>query len=52
LRLAGAEFVTAGEAEVGVALTQAVISLADITAGDDPKRRAEVRRQLYKSAIT
>jgi CPA2 family monovalent cation:H+ antiporter-2 len=52
LRRAGAEFVTAGEAEVGVALTQAVISLADITAGDDPKRRAEIRRQLYNSAIT
>ena len=52
LRRAGAEFVTAGEAEVGVALTQAVISLADVTAGDDPKRRAEIRRQLYESAIT
>jgi CPA2 family monovalent cation:H+ antiporter-2 len=52
LRRAGAEFVTAGEAEVGVALTQAVMSLADITARDDPKRRAEIRRQLYKSAIT
>ncbi|HXT13838.1 MAG TPA: cation:proton antiporter [Candidatus Angelobacter sp.] len=48
---AGAEFVTAGEAEVGVALTEAVISLADITAEQAPQRR-DIRRQLYKSAIS
>jgi CPA2 family monovalent cation:H+ antiporter-2 len=51
LHRAGAEFVTAGEAEVGVALTQAVISLSDITAEGAPNR-AEIRRQLYESAIT
>jgi CPA2 family monovalent cation:H+ antiporter-2 len=51
LRRAGAEFVTAGEAEVGVALTEAVISLADITAEHAPQRR-DIRRQLYKSALS
>ncbi len=50
LRRAGAEFVTAGEAEVGVALTQAVIALSDITAENAPKR-AEIRRQLYEAVI-
>jgi CPA2 family monovalent cation:H+ antiporter-2 len=52
LQRAGAEFVTAGEAEVGVALTQAVISLSDITAEGGAPNRAEIRRQLYESAIT
>lgn len=51
LRRAGAEFVTAGGAEVGVALTQAVISLFDITAEDAPNR-AEIRRQLYESVVS
>jgi hypothetical protein len=43
--------VTAGEAEVGVALTQAVISISDINAKEAPNR-AEIRRQLYESVIT
>jgi monovalent cation:H+ antiporter-2, CPA2 family len=50
LRRAGAEFVTAGEAEVGVALTEAVISITEITAEEAPKRW-EIRRQLYGSDI-
>jgi CPA2 family monovalent cation:H+ antiporter-2 len=52
LRRAGADFVAAGEAEVGVALTGAVISLGDKTADDARERRAEIRRQLYDSIIT
>ncbi len=49
LRDAGADFVAAGEAEVGVALTEAVISLRDVK-GDDA-HRAAIRHQLYNSAI-
>ena len=49
LRRAGAEFVTAGEAEVGVALTEAVGLLTEITTEDGPTRRAEIRRRLYES---
>lgn len=52
LRNAGADFVVAGEAEVGVALTEAVVSLGGNTAGDAAERRAQTRRQLYESEIT
>ena len=52
LRNAGADFVPAGEAEVGVALTDAVVSIGDIKGEDGPNRRAAIRRQLYESVIT
>ena len=51
LRRAGADFVAAGEAEVGVALTEAVISL-DAKTADDAQRLGQIRRQLYDSVIT
>lgn len=51
LRNAGAEFVASGEAEVGVALTEAVILLGKMDADDAPNRRAAIRHQLYESAI-
>jgi CPA2 family monovalent cation:H+ antiporter-2 len=50
LRRAGAEFVTAGEAEVGVALMEAVTSMTHIAEEEAPERR-EIRRQLYESTI-
>ena len=50
LRRAGADFVVAGEAEVGVALTEAVISLGDKTVDDTSEHQAQIRRQLYESA--
>ncbi len=50
LRRAGAEFVTAGEAEVGVALMEAVTSATQMSKEEAPQRR-EIRRQLYESAI-
>lgn len=49
LREAGADFVASGEAEVGVALTEAVTSLRD--GKEDDVHRAAIRRQLYESAI-
>ena len=53
LRQAGAEFVVAGEAEIGVALTEAVISLSEKTEDDAAvKRRAQTRRKLYESVVT
>jgi CPA2 family monovalent cation:H+ antiporter-2 len=48
LRDAGAEFVAAGEAEVGVVLTDAVISPGDSDGDDALARRAAIRRQLYE----
>ena len=45
---AGADFVAAGEAEVGVVLTEAVVSLRNVK-GDDA-HRAAIRQQLYNSA--
>jgi CPA2 family monovalent cation:H+ antiporter-2 len=50
LQNAGADFVVAGEAEVGVAMTEAVVSLGDIQGNDAETRRSAVRRQLYESA--
>jgi monovalent cation:H+ antiporter-2, CPA2 family len=49
LKKAGADFVAAGEAEVGVALTEAVNSLGESTVTDGSNRRATIRRQLYDS---
>lgn len=51
LRRAGADFVAAGEAEVGVALTDAVISIGERDGEDTPERRAAIRRELYESVI-
>lgn len=48
LRNAGADFVAAGEAEVGAALTEAVISDGDMKREGAPNRRAAIRRQLYE----
>jgi CPA2 family monovalent cation:H+ antiporter-2 len=48
LRKAGAVFVAAGEAEVGVALTDAVLSLGEKRKDEDAAiRRAAIRSQLY-----
>ena len=52
LRDAGADFVVAGEAEIGVALTQAVMSISDKSARINSERRAQIRRELYESVIT
>jgi CPA2 family monovalent cation:H+ antiporter-2 len=52
LRDAGADFVAAGEAEVGVVLTDAVISPGDSEGEGALGRRAAIRRQLYESAMT
>ena len=52
LQRAGADFIVAGEAEVGVALTEAVISLSGRSVGDAAERREQIRRQLYESVIT
>jgi CPA2 family monovalent cation:H+ antiporter-2 len=49
LRNAGAAFVAAGEAEVGVALTEAVNSLGQDIVTEGSRRRATIRRQLYDS---
>jgi CPA2 family monovalent cation:H+ antiporter-2 len=49
LRRAGADFVAAGEAEVGVAMTEAVISLRQAQA-HSPGADA-IRRQLYESVM-
>jgi monovalent cation:H+ antiporter-2, CPA2 family len=52
LRDAGADFVAAGEAEVGVVLTDAVISPGDSEGEGALRRRAAIRRQLYESEMT
>lgn len=52
LHRAGADFVVAGEAEIGVALTEAVISLGENTEDDAVKRRAQTRRKLYESVTS
>jgi len=49
LRKAGAAFVAAGEAEVGVALAEAVASFDDTLGIDPDEHRAEIRRRLYDS---
>jgi len=51
LRNAGADFVAAGEAEVGVVLTDAVISPGDSEGEGALSRRAAIRRQLYESEM-
>jgi CPA2 family monovalent cation:H+ antiporter-2 len=50
LRQAGADFVAAGEAEVGVALSEAVNALGKDSIKEDSGRSATIRRQLYDSA--
>lgn len=51
LRNAGADFVAAGEAEVGVVLTDAVISPGDSKGEGALSRREAIRRQLYESVM-
>jgi CPA2 family monovalent cation:H+ antiporter-2 len=51
LRNAGADFVAAGEAEVGVALTDAVVSPGESEGEGALSRRAAIRSQLYQSAM-
>jgi CPA2 family monovalent cation:H+ antiporter-2 len=51
LRHAGADFVVSGEAEVGVALTEAVVSIGQKTVDDAAARRTQIRRQLYESVM-
>ena len=52
LRTAGADFVASGEAEVGVAMTEAVISLREEKGHDTKAERAAIRRQLYESVMS
>lgn len=47
LRSAGADFVASGEAEVGVAIAEAVISLGQDKKVDPQVRHEAIRRQLY-----
>ena len=49
-RKAGADFVAAGEAEVGVALTEAVEAMEKDPRDDAARRAGTIRRQLYDSA--
>jgi CPA2 family monovalent cation:H+ antiporter-2 len=51
LRNAGADFVAAGEAEVGVVLSDAVISTGGRRDENDLNRRDAIRRQLYDSVM-
>jgi len=48
LRRAGAALVAAGEAEVGVALAEAVTAADQMTCGDAAEYREEIRRHLYE----
>jgi CPA2 family monovalent cation:H+ antiporter-2 len=48
LRQAGANLVAAGEAEVGVALAEAVIAEDEMACGDAAEHRDLVRRSLYE----
>ncbi len=48
LRGAGAALVAAGEAEVGVALAEAVTAADQMTCGDAAEHREEIRRHLYE----
>jgi len=47
LRRAGATLVAAGEAEVGVALAEAVTATDEMTCGDAANHREAIRRSLY-----
>ena len=49
LRQAGAEVVAAGEAEVGVALAEAVTAIDQMVCGDAADHREAVRRSLYET---
>ncbi len=48
LRRAGAALVAAGEAEVGVALAEAVTAADQMTCGEAAEHREEIRRHLYE----
>ena len=48
LRRAGATLVAAGEAEVGVALAEAVTAADQMTGGDAAEHRDAIRRHLYE----
>lgn len=50
LRRAGATVVAAGEAEVGVALAEAVTAGAGMDDGATARHREEIRRELYNTA--
>jgi CPA2 family monovalent cation:H+ antiporter-2 len=52
LRAAGAEFVASGEAEVGVAMTEAVMATRQGNGEGKQLQRAAIRRQLYQSVIS
>lgn len=52
LRRAGAALVAAGEAEVGVALAEAVTAADQMTCGDAAEHREEIRRHLYKGKLS
>ena len=50
-RAAGAEFVASGEAEVGVAMTEAVMTMRQGEGKEKHGQRSVVRRQLYESVL-
>ena len=50
LRDAGAEVVAAGEAEVGVALAEAVTAIDQMVCGEAADQREAIRRSLYETA--
>jgi CPA2 family monovalent cation:H+ antiporter-2 len=52
LKRAGADVVAAGEAEVGVALAEAVTSDDGLNAGDAAVERAAIRNRLYSMPAT
>ena len=49
LRDAGAEVVAAGEAEVGVALAEAVTAIDQMVCGEAADQREAIRRSLYET---
>ena len=53
LRVAGAEFVASGEAEVGVAMTEAVMTMRQGEGKEKHGQRSVIRRQLqlYESVL-
>ncbi|HVK57482.1 MAG TPA: cation:proton antiporter [Candidatus Kapabacteria bacterium] len=51
LRAAGAEFVASGEAEVGVAMTEAVMAIRNEEGKENQVERLAIRRQLYQTVL-
>ncbi|HVK59124.1 MAG TPA: cation:proton antiporter [Candidatus Kapabacteria bacterium] len=51
LRAAGAEFVASGEAEVGVAMTEAVMAIRKGEGQENQVERLAIRRQLYQTVL-